>query len=1021
MWTPKRLLLLFGGFALFLGAYQVYVHFLGRYDGLPPLPDEHKLGKARKSPPRNAAVPENPAIALLRKHFPGGDEAERDMRFWWQPQGIVLAADDGRLVDGKLMLTHVSVALLGKQKKEGGEPEVNTIRGQTAFIEFDQPINNLKDANDRRPVGGTIEGNVRLQNNRSTARTDDDLHLDTEWLAFNENQHRIWTDRSVIMTDSNPFQRRITGTGLEVLLIPKEDKPGDRKEKHRPSVGGVKQIRIEREVRMDLLADADGFLSSGSAAGKSPSVKSPVAVTSRGSFLYEVEFEPETDRATFTDHVNVIRKLEAATPPGGDKPAGEQYDQLDCEKLTLLFNRKESNRKIDPSAKERPDEERMDLKLLSARATGKQVLLVSDAEHLHATGNDFHYDATTRRSILKGDPDMVAERDGHHMRARALVLEGVGDKDPKKKGVREAVAQGPGEIRMKMPDRSDQGIAQGGQAGLVARWQDELRSTKEGDVDRLVLTGQVFLEDAQRGRLQADRLVVWLETVEQKENGVVKRRPLPRRMEAHGNVRTHSPELRILHSDTLYMAFEDVAIGARPAAPAARPESSKGVTGAQPTPVEDSGRATQASPTTLPPAENKKPKQPIELRARKVDAKVLRDGGKNELKELHTEGEVHVIQKPGRPEDQAVEIRGEQLDLHSYPMGHVLQVTGRPAFVQLDKLFITGPVVNINQPENNAWVTGMGSLKMPSNSNFEGKKLERPADLIVHWKERMAFDGRIAEFHGGVQASQDSGRLSCQMLQVVLDRPVSLKEQEGKREPSPAMHRLLCTGRVRFEDGIFDGNQWRIFRRVEGDELSFNNPEGILGVSGPGAVYLLQPGSKEGGLLESSPPAPEVRPKTAEEQEMKLTRILFEGTMIANKNTSIVTFNDRVEVFHLPADDPDVMIDPDRLPPRALWLRCKKLKVLAHRLDSNRSAHEFLATDQVRLELEEFEALADSVKYDESKELLVLEGNGPNKVTILRKRQRGADPEPYRGRRFYYNRKTGQLNGDKVDMIRPNP
>jgi hypothetical protein len=46
MWTPKRLLLLVAGFGLFFGSYQIYVHFLGRYDGLPPLPEEHKPRRA---------------------------------------------------------------------------------------------------------------------------------------------------------------------------------------------------------------------------------------------------------------------------------------------------------------------------------------------------------------------------------------------------------------------------------------------------------------------------------------------------------------------------------------------------------------------------------------------------------------------------------------------------------------------------------------------------------------------------------------------------------------------------------------------------------------------------------------------------------------------------------------------------------------------------------------------------------------------------------------------------------------
>ena len=38
MWTPRRVLVLFGGLLLFGGVYGVYARVLGWVDGLPPLP-----------------------------------------------------------------------------------------------------------------------------------------------------------------------------------------------------------------------------------------------------------------------------------------------------------------------------------------------------------------------------------------------------------------------------------------------------------------------------------------------------------------------------------------------------------------------------------------------------------------------------------------------------------------------------------------------------------------------------------------------------------------------------------------------------------------------------------------------------------------------------------------------------------------------------------------------------------------------------------------------------------------------
>ena len=64
-----------------------------------------------------------------------------------------------------------------------------------------------------------------------------------------------------------------------------------------------------------------------------------------------------------------------------------------------------------------------------------------------------------------------------------------------------------------------------------------------------------------------------------------------------------------------------------------------------------------------------------------------------------------------------------------------------------------------------------------------------PELLTVHWNKLMRFEGSFAEFHGNIQAEQASSRLTCQMLQVYFDKPVSLsdtrnapKKERGKGE-----------------------------------------------------------------------------------------------------------------------------------------------------------------------------------------------------------------------------------------------
>src|SRR5262249_54576259 len=151
---------------------------------------------------------------------------------------------------------------------------------------------------------------------------------------------------------------------------------------------------------------------------------------------------------------------------------------------------------------------------------------------------------------------------------------------------------------------------------------------------------------------------------------------------------------------------------------------------ARPEPGKPSGPGVPAAPPRAggPAAAPEKPKKPIDLSARSVEAFVLRFGSRNEMDRLRCEGTVRVLQEPATPDEKGVDIRGQTLQLNRFPKGNVLVVTAdqasRPrelAYVQMDKITMIGPEVNIDQVANKAWVNGIGSMKMPSTTDFEGK------------------------------------------------------------------------------------------------------------------------------------------------------------------------------------------------------------------------------------------------------------------------------------------------------------
>ncbi len=1039
MWTPKRILLMILGWGLFFAGYQVYAHYLGRYDGLPPLPSDHRPQPGRERPaPVYTRPPDGPAANMLKMAFGTNcKEIDRRIKLSWRTQGVVMAADDWALLDGKLELKLVSVAIFGKPA-EDGNPEVNTIRGVRALIEFDQPLRDPRDAinKNRKPVGGRLEGGfntelsqpmqVHLQNNRRTANTEDDLHLYTDWLAFRDDQHRIWTDEPVEIVDGvRPHATVVTATGMEVILIPGEPSPAAVK-KNKPTINGVKHVRLDRDVRMELQIESQsGFLGrevgeeSSSKAARDKPDKTSVFISSKGPFVYHVE--QDRDRAEFSERVSVIRPqappLSAGDTPGWGALTGK-YDQLDCDQLVLVFERKGDEDKKRP-----PNDRRIKPVLVTARASGERVVLASDSERLQATAKEMLYDKAANQTTLLGNP-VVADQDGHELVVNgALTLQNL-TRDAK--APLQARVKGPGRIRMRGRD--------GQPNNLIAQWHDELRTSREGDLERLVFKGKASFEDPDHGKMQADQIVVKLESVAGDKNTAEKKRRVPKSVEATDNVSVVSKDLVIPKTDRLRLDFEEAKTKPGPVPPGAeKPDSSLlPLPSPQPAPPNPSPGAPEYLPSK---------KQPMVLTARWVEAKLLRMGSKTDLDWVEAEGKVQVTQKAVNKGDKPVDIQGHRLKLTHTADGNVLHVVGSeevadlvgggktvyvPAYVQIDKLRILGPSVEIDQLENVVRVTGAGSLKMPSQNDFQGKQLEQPADVTVHWNERMIFSGIWAEFEGGVAATQNQSSLACHTLRVLLDRAVSLKEKQlGQKDQTPSLSSLNAHQNVRLEKTVREGEKLRSFQRVEGEVLVFDKTTSTVNVSGPGVVYLLQAGAKAFDALQPGAP----KPAAGADPTLKLTKIEYGRSMqirkAEDKTTDLVEFIGPVELVHLPANDPDIAINKDRLPPEGFLLRCQRLEGLSRKVpgqpNQETTMQDFKATGKVSVRAREFQAFGDTASYEGEKDLLILEGSRGFPASLARQLQQGGDREPIRAQKIWYWRSKNKVQTDRTESIGVNP
>jgi lipopolysaccharide export system protein LptA len=1074
--------LLVFGFVLFGTAFGTYVFFLGSIDGLPPLPGDYQPPPdpgpiVHPFTPRQSVVDQKLETAF------GTDcpELKRLIRLEVRAKGIALATDAVSFEEGRVKLAPFSIALFGKDHGDGAFPEINTVRSDVAYLTFDEPVSSLAEIGNHKIVAGKLDrnservqgesgGGITLINNRRSPKRDDDLTLFTPGpIYYQESLHRLWTAEAVHIIDlqnkgpQGPTQ--IKAIGMDVTLVPEgeptpapaapvpDGKHGKQKSHSTTGIAGVKSVNFRSDVNMHLWVDGhSGFLSSTPKNSSAPAPKekgsdktepvekSLVNITTQGPFNYDVV----TDHARFDisqhpgpspNNVEVVR-FTGKQATGGNQ--GNACDKLICDHLELQFRHKNESKKSGAAS----TEAHSDIEVENAHGWGTQITIDSDQDGLTAIGNELWYEAADRRSTLKGVPEMVAMKDGNEIHAPEMVLLG----EPDREG-RQAWANGAG--WMELLNRTT------GQRPTRATWTSGLVYGRDGKYEVLNLAGNAEFQDKDHDqRLKADILKVWLEpndapaagaTPAQSGNDAQGRRP--HHLDAFGHVTAKSPEMFVHDADRLVVRFLDEEVPVRlPAtlpAPGAAPASAAPTAGG-PAPA---APAAANTPAKGAPASNdpNKPRKPFDLSARFVESDVVRTATTNELKKLRCEGTVRVRQEGETPQDKGVDIRGQTMVLTQAPEGHMLTVTAplpQLAQVQLDKLIIHGPEVNIDQKENKAWVIGAGFMTMPSNANLQATPGAGPptppppsdhvTELTVHWNERMFFNGSEASYHGNVQAEQDNARLACSEMRAILDHYVSLKE--GNKGSQPAkVENLVCDQNVLIEDTTYqDGKRVR-YQRNDSREFVYQNDEGIMQASGPGVFRTLQLGNKNEGptgptttpTTAAKPPPPAGSKPTGKppEQEMQLTRVYYLGRMYANNTKRVAVFYDGVEVIHVPTDDPNLVVDIDKLPQGGMYLRCDQLRVYTQKVDpapDGKVNQMMEARGKARVQSREFSGVADVIKYDESKELVIFEAADGNLATLYRVKSRGAAPEEIKGKKIYYWRDKGDFKVEGGQGIRAN-
>jgi hypothetical protein len=312
-------------------------------------------------------------------------------------------------------------------------------------------------------------------------------------------------------------------------------------------------------------------------------------------------------------------------------------------------------------------------------------------------------------------------------------------------------------------------------------------------------------------------------------------------------------------------------------------------------------------------------------------------------------------------------------------------------------------------------------MEMPSNTGFDGGKPTKPGTrLTVHWNEKMSFDGKHAEFHGGVIAYQEDASLRSQNLQVTLDRAVSFKEgQKGGQNAKVEI--LVGDGKVFILEEKKDAQGNRdSYKRLESTLVQLDNAVEVVNASGPGKVINISRGSADQGL--AGPRTQVAGPGPGKNQEeLQFTRIDFLSRMASNNNDNkrTSTFYDNVEIYHAPGDRPDMKMDQDHPPKGGFTMRCEILKVYTMKMGKDKTSQIMEAKNKVTFRTQEFFGNASVAQYYESKEIMIFEGTAGNPAKLYQFVP-GTNQTQTRdivGMKILYNRRTGAITIEDATQI----
>ncbi len=569
------------------------------------------------------------------------------------------------------------------------------------------------------------------------------------------------------------------------------------------------------------------------------------------------------------------------------------------------------------------------------------------------------------------------------------------------------VAEGPGEL-MVAP------TAEMGECNV--RWQKSLTMNPDGTEERISLIGQTLIESKLHGFMTSETLDLWL-----KPNAAENARPtdsmtatnfVPDRMRALGNVNLVSSQIKAAVNELKLWLVHVPEMEPKPGGETLPLSDSAGNPMYQfVTPPESASQVAASNAPAIPAigaplasTDKAESRGPISVEGTVLQSKIIVNGKQSWIDSLTVDGPLKVYGAPTVAATVPWNIDGDQLQLSTNPNGQAnVQITGNMARIAMGETWLQGPIIRYDQATGYIWMDQPGEFSIPTNAlnQSNGKSAGGAASNLrwvkaphCSWQGRLMFDGAVALIEGDIEMtgmfSPEENRFwsvkgNCQQMEIHLSDPIDM---HAPKSATASLDRVVLKDTVDIIAAQNDslGNRLSL-ERIVVPVLTYQLPQSQIVGAGPGWIRSWHLASARLGQMTSSSSE-----RMLPQQQIQGAHLSFRESMVAQMDTSEVRFQGKVELAAGPLRSWDEMIDLNtmqRLKPEEMLLNCDMLTahdasdlgLRSSSLAAQKSATwEFQALGNVRFAGKanegDYSGHGYRVTYTQSKDLLVLEGDG---------------------------------------------